>query len=133
MVNPVNARNPTAARGACFECSGRGNNGNRVRGGAFMLGALGRGGSLGPGHHDGLVPHLVTSENKIIERYVYGLAPQIRGMVTVMELAIIQKVVQKAGTLTDEAIRNGPLKKNTKKRGNGGEPSRDRNVKDDDK
>nr|GEZ56672.1 putative reverse transcriptase domain-containing protein [Tanacetum cinerariifolium] len=64
----MNARNPTTARGACFECSGidhfnaacprlnqmgghpnqvmviyegqgRGNNGNRARGGAFMLGA----------------------------------------------------------------------------------------------
>ncbi|GJR66588.1 putative reverse transcriptase domain-containing protein [Tanacetum coccineum] len=33
----------------------------------------------------------------------------------------------------DEAIRNGSLKKNTEKRGNGGEPSRDRNVKDDNK
>ncbi|GKD10479.1 reverse transcriptase domain-containing protein [Tanacetum coccineum] len=39
MAKPVNARNPTAARGACFECGGRGNNGNRARGGAFMLGA----------------------------------------------------------------------------------------------
>ncbi|GKE00297.1 reverse transcriptase domain-containing protein, partial [Tanacetum coccineum] len=39
----------------------------------------------------------------------------------------------KAGTLTDEAISNGSLKKNTEKRGNGGEPSRDRNVKDDNK
>nr|GEV65437.1 putative reverse transcriptase domain-containing protein [Tanacetum cinerariifolium] len=47
------------------------------------------------------------------------------------EPATIQKVVQKAGTLTDEAIRNGSLKKNTENRGNGGEPSRDRNVKDD--
>nr|GEV81111.1 putative reverse transcriptase domain-containing protein [Tanacetum cinerariifolium] len=36
--------------------------------------------------------------------------------------------MQKAGTLTDEAIRNGSLKKNTEKRGNGGEPSRDRNL-----
>ncbi|GJU42606.1 putative reverse transcriptase domain-containing protein [Tanacetum coccineum] len=34
-------------------------------------------------------------------------------------------------TLTDEAIRNGSLKKNPEKRGNGGKPSRDRNVKDD--
>ncbi|GJW54095.1 reverse transcriptase domain-containing protein [Tanacetum coccineum] len=41
--------------------------------------------------------------------------------------------MQKAGTLTDEAIRNGSLKNNTKKRGNSGEPSRDRNVKDDNK
>ncbi|GKB41041.1 hypothetical protein Tco_0885983 [Tanacetum coccineum] len=40
---------------------------------------------------------------------------------------------KKAGTLTDEAIRNGSLKKNTEKRGNGGEPSRDRKVKDDNK
>ncbi|GKD67338.1 hypothetical protein Tco_1309446 [Tanacetum coccineum] len=39
----------------------------------------------------------------------------------------------KAGTLTDEAIRNGSLKKNIEKRGNGGEPSRDRNEKDDNK
>ncbi|GKG31078.1 reverse transcriptase domain-containing protein, partial [Tanacetum coccineum] len=39
----------------------------------------------------------------------------------------------KAGTLTDEAIRNGSLKKNPEKRGNCGEPSRDRNVKDDNK
>ncbi|GJY57353.1 hypothetical protein Tco_0456468 [Tanacetum coccineum] len=35
--------------------------------------------------------------------------------------------------LLDEAIRNGPLKKNTEKRGNSGEPSRDRNEKDDNK
>ncbi|GKC38200.1 putative nucleotidyltransferase, ribonuclease H, partial [Tanacetum coccineum] len=42
-----------------------------------------------------LVPHLVTSKSKRIER---------------------------AGVLTNEAIRNGPLKKNIKKRGYGGEP-----------
>ncbi|GJW67026.1 hypothetical protein Tco_0121450 [Tanacetum coccineum] len=62
-------------------------------------------------------------KNKIIERYIYGLAPQIRKMVAVTEPTTIQKAVQKAGTLTDEAIRNGSLKRNTKKRGNGGEPS----------
>ncbi|GJW53935.1 hypothetical protein Tco_0098020, partial [Tanacetum coccineum] len=47
-----------------------------------------------------LVPYLVTPENKRIERM-----------------------------LTDEAIRNGSLKKNTKKRGNGGELSRKENVR----
>ncbi|GKC23565.1 reverse transcriptase domain-containing protein [Tanacetum coccineum] len=57
-----------------------------------------------------LVPHLVTPENKRIERYIYGLAPQIY-----------------------EAIRNGSFKKNIEKRGNGGETNRDRNVKDDNK
>ncbi|GJU49405.1 reverse transcriptase domain-containing protein [Tanacetum coccineum] len=49
------------------------------------------------------------------------------------EPTIIQKVVQKAGTLTDEAFKNGSLKRNPERRGNGGEPSRDRNGKDDNK
>nr|GEZ75227.1 putative reverse transcriptase domain-containing protein [Tanacetum cinerariifolium] len=80
-----------------------------------------------------LVPHLVTPKNKRIERYIYGLAPQIRGMVAATKLATIQKVMQKAGTLIDETIRNWSLKKNTKKRSNSGEPSRDRNVNDDNK
>nr|GEY91424.1 reverse transcriptase domain-containing protein [Tanacetum cinerariifolium] len=46
MVNPVNAKNPTTAHEACFECGGtnfkatcRGNNGNQTHGRAFMLGA----------------------------------------------------------------------------------------------
>ncbi|GJU17579.1 putative reverse transcriptase domain-containing protein [Tanacetum coccineum] len=80
-----------------------------------------------------LVPHLVTPENKRIKRYIYGLAPQIRDMVTATEPTTIQKAMQKASTPTYESIRNGSLKKNTKKRGNDGEPSRDRNVKDDNK
>ncbi|GKA68826.1 hypothetical protein Tco_0768743 [Tanacetum coccineum] len=80
-----------------------------------------------------LVPHLVTLENKRIERYIYGLAPQILGMVAATKPSIIQKAMKKAGILTDEAIRNGSLKKNTEKRGNDGEPSRDRNVKDNNK
>ncbi|GKC79320.1 putative reverse transcriptase domain-containing protein [Tanacetum coccineum] len=54
-------------------------------------------------------------------------------MVAATEPTTIQKAVQKASTLTDEAIRNGSLKNNPEKRGNGGEPSRDRNVKDDNK
>ncbi|GKA81748.1 reverse transcriptase domain-containing protein, partial [Tanacetum coccineum] len=32
-----------------------------------------------------LVPHLVTPESRMIKRYVYGLAPQIHGMVATME------------------------------------------------
>ncbi|GJZ96589.1 hypothetical protein Tco_0668923 [Tanacetum coccineum] len=47
MVTPLNARNPTTARGACFECGGRGNNGNQERKGAFMMG------SKEPKHYDG--------------------------------------------------------------------------------
>ncbi|GJS67258.1 reverse transcriptase domain-containing protein [Tanacetum coccineum] len=66
-----------------------------------------------------LVPHLVTPENRRIERYVYGLDPQIRGMVAATEPSTIQKAVQIAGTLTDEALRNGSIKKNNEKRGMG--------------
>ena len=71
-----------------------------------------------------LVPHLVTPESKRIERYIYGLVPQIRGMVTATEPPTIQSAILKAGTLTDDAIRNGSLTKGNEKRKDGGEPSR---------
>ncbi|GJZ24472.1 putative reverse transcriptase domain-containing protein [Tanacetum coccineum] len=45
----------------------------------------------------------------------------------------IQKAVQLAGTLTDEALRNGSIKKNPEKRGNVKEPSKDRNGREDNK
>ncbi|GKE31998.1 reverse transcriptase domain-containing protein, partial [Tanacetum coccineum] len=80
-----------------------------------------------------LVPHSVTPENKRIERYIYVLASQIRGMVEATEPTTIQNVMQIAGTLTDEALRNGSIKKNPEKRGNRGEPSKDRNGRDDNK
>ncbi|GJR34706.1 putative reverse transcriptase domain-containing protein [Tanacetum coccineum] len=79
-----------------------------------------------------LVPHLVTPESRMIERYVYGLALQIRGMVAVTEPKTIQKVVQISGALTDEAVRNGSIKK-IEKRANVGEPSKDKNGRDDNK
>ncbi|GJV88050.1 putative reverse transcriptase domain-containing protein [Tanacetum coccineum] len=50
-----------------------------------------------------------------------------------MEPTTIQKAVQIAGTLTDKAIRNRSLEKNPEKRGNGGEPSKDRNERDNNK
>ncbi|GJT52311.1 putative reverse transcriptase domain-containing protein [Tanacetum coccineum] len=55
-----------------------------------------------------LVPHLVTPEKRRIERYI-------------------------ASTLTDEALRNGSIKKKHENRGNGGEPGKDRNGRDDNK
>ncbi|GJV07603.1 hypothetical protein Tco_1345259 [Tanacetum coccineum] len=39
-----------------------------------------------------LVSHLVTPESRMIERYVYGLAPQIRGMVAATEQRSIKKL-----------------------------------------
>ncbi|GKD59927.1 reverse transcriptase domain-containing protein [Tanacetum coccineum] len=79
-----------------------------------------------------LVPHLVTPESQKIERYVYGLAPQILGMVAAMEPKTMQKAVQVSGALTDKAVRNGSIKK-VVKIGNIGEPSKDKNGRDDNK
>ncbi|GKF59598.1 reverse transcriptase domain-containing protein [Tanacetum coccineum] len=79
-----------------------------------------------------LAPHLVTPESRKIERYVYGLAPQVCGMVAATKPKTMQKAMQISGAQTDEAVRNGSIKK-VEKRGNGGEPSRDKNVKDENK
>nr|GEZ14190.1 hypothetical protein [Tanacetum cinerariifolium] len=79
-----------------------------------------------------LVPHLVTPESRKIERYVYGLTSQICGMVAATEPKTIQKVLQISGALTDEAIRNGSIKK-VEKKGNVGEPSKDKSGVDDNK
>ncbi|GJV17131.1 putative reverse transcriptase domain-containing protein [Tanacetum coccineum] len=79
-----------------------------------------------------LVPHLVTPESRKIERYVYGLTPQIRGMVAAMEPKTMQKVVQISDAQTAEAVRNGLIKK-VKKRGNMGEPIKDKNGRDNNK
>nr|GEW56642.1 hypothetical protein [Tanacetum cinerariifolium] len=73
-----------------------------------------------------LVPHLVTLKTRKIERYVYGLAPHIRGMVAATETKTMQKDVQISSALTDEAVRNGSIKQVEKKR-NVGEPSKDKN------
>ncbi|GJS08974.1 hypothetical protein Tco_0365770 [Tanacetum coccineum] len=54
-----------------------------------------------------LVPYLVTPENKRINRYIYGFALQIRGMVAVTDPTIIQSVILKAGVLTDKRSRTG--------------------------
>ncbi|GJU33166.1 putative reverse transcriptase domain-containing protein [Tanacetum coccineum] len=79
-----------------------------------------------------LVPHLVTPESRMIERYVYGLALQICGMVAATEPKTIQKAVQIFGALINEAMRNGSIKK-VEMRGNVGEPSKDRSGRDDNK
>ncbi|GKA00804.1 putative reverse transcriptase domain-containing protein [Tanacetum coccineum] len=53
-------------------------------------------------------------------------------MVAAPEQKTMQKVVQISGALTNEAVRNGSIKK-VEKRGNVGEPSKDKNGRDDNK
>nr|GEZ01208.1 reverse transcriptase domain-containing protein [Tanacetum cinerariifolium] len=57
-----------------------------------------------------LVPHLVTPKSRRIERYAYGIAPQICEMVAAMKPKTMQKAI-----------------------GNVGEPSKDKNGRDDNK
>ncbi|GKE20810.1 reverse transcriptase domain-containing protein [Tanacetum coccineum] len=54
-------------------------------------------------------------------------------MVAATEPPTIQSAILKDGVLTDEAVRNGSLKKSAEKRGNGGEPSKEGNAKGDNK
>nr|GEX85663.1 hypothetical protein [Tanacetum cinerariifolium] len=63
----------------------------------------------------------------------HELARLIRGMVAAMEPTTIQKAVQIASTLTDEALRNGLINKNPENSGKAGEPSKDRNKRDNNK
>nr|GEX60007.1 putative reverse transcriptase domain-containing protein [Tanacetum cinerariifolium] len=54
---------------------------------------------------------------------------EYNGMVATMEPKTIQKALQISSTLTDGAVRNGSIKK-VKKRGNMGEPNKDKNGRD---
>ncbi|GJS07726.1 hypothetical protein Tco_0364522 [Tanacetum coccineum] len=80
-----------------------------------------------------LVPHLATLKTKRIERYIYGLAPQIRGMVAETKPPMIQNAILKARVLIDEAVRNGSLQRTGERKGDGGESSKEGNVKGDNK
>ncbi|GJV11037.1 hypothetical protein Tco_1352578 [Tanacetum coccineum] len=80
-----------------------------------------------------LPPHLVTPETKRIERYIYGLAPHICGMVAATEPPMIQNSILKVRVLTDEVVRNGSLKRTSERKGDGGESSKEGNVKGDNK
>ena len=63
-----------------------------------------------------MVPHLVTPESKRIEKYIRGLVPQIRSMVRATEPTTLLSAIQKAGALTDEAVRSGTLAKSGEKK-----------------
>ncbi|GKG03761.1 hypothetical protein Tco_0314148, partial [Tanacetum coccineum] len=57
---------------------------------------------------------------------------ELARMVAATEPKTIQKAVQISSSLTDEAMRNGSIKK-VEKRGNVGEPSNDKNGRNDNK
>ncbi|GJZ94295.1 hypothetical protein Tco_0666498 [Tanacetum coccineum] len=75
---------------------------------------------------------MVRAGHAVYTDRFHELARLIREMVAATEPKTMQKAVQISGALTDEAVRNGSIKM-VEKRGNGGEPSRDWNVKDENK
>ncbi|XP_076903022.1 uncharacterized protein LOC143557964 [Bidens hawaiensis] len=58
-----------------------------------------------------LVHHMVTPEIKMIERYLWGLAPQICGMVTSSNLTTTKSAITLANKLRDDAVRDGLFSK----------------------
>ncbi|GJT64425.1 putative reverse transcriptase domain-containing protein [Tanacetum coccineum] len=58
-----------------------------------------------------LVPHMVTPENQCVNRYIRGLAPEIKAHVTSSKPTSIQSVVSMANRLTIDGIKDGIFKK----------------------
>nr|GEY54695.1 reverse transcriptase domain-containing protein [Tanacetum cinerariifolium] len=85
-------------------------------------------------HHEveGRVDRLVEEVEELVIKVAEEVV-EIRRMVAATEPPTIQNAILKAGVLTDEAVRNGSLKKSGEKIGNGEEPSKERNVKGDNK
>nr|GEY55228.1 hypothetical protein [Tanacetum cinerariifolium] len=58
-----------------------------------------------------LVPHMVTPESQRVNRYIRGLAPEIKAHVTSSQPATIQGAVSMANRLTTDGIKDGIFKK----------------------
>ncbi|GJW48190.1 putative reverse transcriptase domain-containing protein [Tanacetum coccineum] len=58
-----------------------------------------------------LVPHMVTLESQCVNRYIQGLAPEIKPYVTSSEPATIQGAISMANHLTTDGIKDGLFKK----------------------
>ncbi|KAI3799955.1 hypothetical protein L1987_35261 [Smallanthus sonchifolius] len=68
-----------------------------------------------------LVPHMVTPEYKKVERYLWGLAPQIRGLVTSSNPMDAKSAITLAFKLRDNAVRDGLFEKKETEEGRSGE------------
>ncbi|KAI3762612.1 hypothetical protein L1987_53049 [Smallanthus sonchifolius] len=68
-----------------------------------------------------LVPHMVTPEHKRVERYLWGLAPQIRSMVTSSNPMDAKSAITLAFKLKDDAVRNGVFRRKENEEGRSGE------------
>nr|GEU94221.1 putative reverse transcriptase domain-containing protein [Tanacetum cinerariifolium] len=79
---------------------------------------------------NGGAPDFLTIITQQLQNFLPAMPAQICRIVAVTEPKTMQKAVQISGALTDEAVGNGSIKK-VEKRGNVGEPSKDKNGMDD--
>ncbi|XP_021985430.1 uncharacterized protein LOC110881508 [Helianthus annuus] len=63
-----------------------------------------------------VVPYMVTPEFKRVERFIWGLAPQIMSMVTSSKPATITEAIDLSVSLTEEAIRLNKFSKSDQKK-----------------
>ncbi|GJT89794.1 hypothetical protein Tco_1078639 [Tanacetum coccineum] len=68
-----------------------------------------------------------------VEGWVDILVDEVEELAIKVAEEVAENAILKAEVLTDEAVRNGSLKRSGEKRGNGREPSKEGNVKDDNK
>lgn len=74
---------------------------------------------------------MVTSESKLIERYIYGLIPQIRNTMTGIPPYLIEEAIRRASAMTDDLVRAGTLSKLAEKKRDFGEASKRRDFRTD--
>ncbi|KAJ0947472.1 putative transcription factor interactor and regulator CCHC(Zn) family [Helianthus annuus] len=63
-----------------------------------------------------VVPYMVTPEFKRVERFIWGLAPQIISMVTMSKPATITEAIDLSISLTEEAIRLNKFSKDDQRK-----------------
>jgi hypothetical protein len=73
----------------------------------------------------------VTSEARLIERYIYGLIPQIRNTMTGIPPYSIEEAIRRASAMTDDLVRAGTLTKSVEKKRDVGDTSKRRDFRAD--
>nr|GFB84806.1 hypothetical protein [Tanacetum cinerariifolium] len=80
-----------------------------------------------------LVPHMVTPESQRVNRYIWGLAPEIKEHVTSSQPTTIQGAVGMANRLTTDGIKDGIFKKKVNVRNKKRSNDQNRNQGRDDR
>nr|XP_043611723.1 uncharacterized protein LOC122583375 [Erigeron canadensis] len=60
-----------------------------------------------------LVPHLVSTESRAIEKFVLGLTPQVRSLINPVMPTSMVEAINRAGSVTEDLLRSGVLSKSS--------------------